>query len=557
MIKLLQSLTVKNFAIIDNLCIDFNEGFTAITGETGAGKSLLIDAIGLLLGDRASASMVRTGEQKATIEGVFTNLGTYTKELLEEYNLLEDDLLIIRKEIFSNGKSLVRVNGAVVTMNQIIQLGQTLADIHTQNDTKKLFEPKNYLSFIDDQSTILLLKEYQKLRNVYLDAQKGYEELTLNIENYHKEKEYLEYQYQMLLRADLKKGELEKLESEYNLLNNYELIFKNLSNIKKDFDDNNINTTLYEISNALEKLGNIDTKYQKLSEVVQNAYYDLKDVASEVGQKLNNLEFNQDYFNELIERINFLKDLKYKYKMSVEEIINYRDSLKNKLEILEDDDYIQKQMKEKVEEYYKLALDKAINLSQLRKENANKLVENIRKTLCDLMLNKVQINFVFTSNLNQNQKNSLLKNGIDIVNIMISFNPGEKMMDLSKIASGGEMSRVMLAIKTHLIANYSLSTIIFDEIDSGVSGEVAYQVAQKLKSISKHTQVLAITHLPIVASQSDTQLLITKKIIDNKTITMIKELNDDERIEELAKMISPTDKTGKSKELAKNMIYRQ
>ncbi len=557
MIKLLQSLTVKNFAIIDNLCIDFNEGFTAITGETGAGKSLLIDAIGLLLGDRASASMVRTGEQKATIEGVFTNLGTYTKELLEEYNLLEDDLLIIRKEIFSNGKSLVRVNGAVVTMNQIIQLGQTLADIHTQNDTKKLFEPKNYLSFIDDQSTILLLKEYQKLRNVYLDAQKEYEELTLNIENYHKEKEYLEYQYQMLLRADLKKGELEKLESEYNLLNNYELIFKNLSNIKKDFDDNNINTTLYEISNALEKLGNIDTKYQKLSEVVQNAYYDLKDVASEVGQKLNNLEFNQDYFNELIERINFLKDLKYKYKMSVEEIINYRDSLKNKLEILEDDDYIQKQMKEKVEKYYKLALDKAINLSQLRKENANKLVENIRKTLCDLMLNKVQINFVFTSNLNQNQKNSLLKNGIDIVNIMISFNPGEKMMDLSKIASGGEMSRVMLAIKTHLIANYSLSTIIFDEIDSGVSGEVAYQVAQKLKSISKHTQVLAITHLPIVASQSDTQLLITKKIIDNKTITMIKELNDDERIEELAKMISPTDKTGKSKELAKNMIYRQ
>lgn len=556
MIELLQSLTVKNFAIIDNLSIDFHKGFTAITGETGAGKSLLIDAIGLLLGERASVSMIRSGEQKASIEGVFCELSRHTKDLLDEFDLLDDDdLLIIRRELYSNGKSLVRVNGSAINMGQVIQLAQTIADIHTQNDTKKLFEPKNYLSFIDDNTTLSVLKEYQNLRNHYLNAIKNYDEIVKHIENYHKEKEYLEYQYQNLVQSNLKKGELEALEEEYNMMNNFEFIFKNLTNIKKDLDENNINTILYSVYNSLEKLSQIDSKYQNMTEIVKNAYYDLSDISNDVLQNLNNLEFDANYFEEITERINYLKDLKYKYKMSIDELIEYRDNLELKLNMLDDDEYILNKAKTDVDEYYQITLQKALELSSLRKKNAKKLETNIKEALCDLMLDKVRLEIVFTNNLKEEKNpNIFLKNGIDIVNIMISFNPGENLMDLSKVASGGEMSRVMLAIKTHVMANFKLSTMIFDEIDSGVSGEVAYEVAKKLEQISKHTQVLAITHLPIVASKTNTQLYISKHVVSGKTLTMVKELNYHERIEELAKMISPTDQSGKSKELAKNML---
>ena len=404
-IELLQSLTVKNFAIINNLSIDFDKGFTAITGETGAGKSLLIDAIGLLLGDRASASMVRSGEQKAIIEGVFCELSNHTKDLLGEFELLDDDdLLIIRREIYSSGKSLVRVNGSAINMSQVIQLAQTIADIHTQNDTKKLFEPKNYLSFIDDNTTLSILKEYQDLRNCYLNAIKNYDEIIKNIENYHKEKEYLEYQYQNLVRSNLKKGELETLEEEYNIMNNFELIFKNLTNIKKDLDENNINTILYSVYNSLEKISQIDSKYQNMAEVVKNAYYDLSDISNDVLQNLNNLEFDNNHFEEIIERINYLKDLKYKHKMSIDELIEYRDNLELKLNILDDDEYILNKAKADVEHFYQMTYEKALELSNLRKKNAKKLEINIKKALCDLMLDKVRLEIVFTNNLKEEKK---------------------------------------------------------------------------------------------------------------------------------------------------------
>lgn len=552
---MLQSLQVKNFAIIDNINIEFNNGFTAITGETGAGKSLLIDAIGLLLGDKASASMIRTGEAKAIIEGVFTNLGKATTDVLENYGLLEDDLLIIRKEINNSGKSLVRVNGSVVTMNELSAISATLADIHTQNDTKKLFEPQNYLSFIDDQKTFDTLKTYQTLRSDYLKAVKELQDLISNLDNYKKEKDYLMYQYDTLVKADLKEGELEALEEEFNFMNHYELIFKNLSMIKNNFKDYNINDLIYEMNNSLEKISEFDPKYQKMGEIVKNAYYDLNDIESSISQELENLEFDRDHFEEVTNRLNFLKDLKYKYQKSVSELISYRDELSQKINLLDDDQFAIKTKQQTVDVLYEKVLTEGQKLTKLRKANALILEKNIKEALCDLMLDKVVLKIIFNNNFKDNKSaNSFPKNGLDDVNIMISFNPGEALRDLSKVASGGEMSRVMLAIKTHLMANMELSTMIFDEIDSGVSGEVALEVAKKLKAISKYTQVLAITHLPIVAGMADQQLFITKKVIDNKTLTSVKELSYNERIEVLAKMISPTDQSGKSKDLAINML---
>ena len=552
---MLNSLMVKNFAIIDNINIEFNDGFTAITGETGAGKSLLIDAIGLLLGDRSSSSMVRNGESKAIIEGVFSNLSNKTKEILEEFELLEDDELIIKKEININGKSTTRVNGYAVSINQLDEIAKTLADIHTQNDTKKLFEPKNYLSFIDNNESTLLLKKYQSSRIEYLNAYNEYAKILNDIESYQKEKDYLDYQYQILESANLKENELETLEEEYNVLNNYEMIFKNLQNIKNVFEDNNISTSLYSISNMIEKISDVDSKFNIINEIVKNSYYELNDVESQITQKLNNLEFDSNYYNEITERINFLKNLQYKYKKNIKELICYKNELKEKSEKLLDSDVVIEDSLKKIKKLYNDTKIYALELSEARKSNAKKLVEDIKESLSDLMLDKVKLEIIFKNILIDDMNlNSFSKNGIDEVEILISFNVGEPLKDLSKVASGGEMSRVMLAIKTHLMKNMGLSTMIFDEIDSGVSGSVAYQVAKKLKNISNHTQVFSITHLPVVAAMADSHLYIKKIVENDSTKTLIEELDYEGRINVLSKLISPNDETGKSKDLAIEML---
>ncbi len=553
---MLQSLSVKDFAIIDNINIDFGSGFNAITGETGAGKSLLIDAIGLLLGEKASPSMVRTGSIKAVIEGVFTSINAYTKEILENYELLEDDdLLIIRKEIYSNGKSITRINGLAVNVSVLSEIADTIADIHTQNDTKKLFEPKNYLTFIDNKESLSILKEYQVARTEYLKNLSEYENIKNNLDNFKKDYDYLEYQYNVLKQASLKKGELKDLEEELNIMSNYEVIHRNLASIKKDFNDYNINNGLYQILNSLDKVSSIDSKYQNMHQILSDAYYEISDIESTVSYNLNNLEFDNDRYTEVSNRINQLHDLSSKYKKSIDELIVYRDELANKLENYSDSDYLIKNCLKKVESAYNKTKELALKLSNKRQENAKKLTSDIKDSLVDLMLSKVQISIVFESMLKEDIINeNFTKNGIDKVNIMISFNPGEELKELSKVASGGEMSRVMLAIKTHLMSNLKLSTMIFDEIDSGISGEVAYQVALKLKDISKYSQVLAITHLPIVASLADEHMHITKSYENNLTKTMINKLNYNDRVNELAKLISPNDSTNHSKELAMQML---
>ena len=552
---MLSSLMVKNFAIIDNINIDFSNGFTAITGETGAGKSLLIDAIGLLLGDRASSTMVRNGESKAIVEGVFTDLSSNTIDLLKEYEIFEDEDLIIRKEIYSTGKSTTRINGYAVSVNQLDEIAKTIADIHTQNDTKKLFEPKNYLSFIDNKESIEILKLYQNERYEFINSFKNYKNIKDDIDNYQKDRDYLQYQYEVLVNANLKEDELETLEEEYNLLNNFELIFKNLQVIKNAFEENNISSTIYSISNNIEKISNFDPKYKSILEIVRNSYYDLNDVESEISQSLNKLEFDDNYFREITERINFLKDLQYKYKKNIKELILYREELDKKLNLLVDDKVLIEDAYKDVLKHYNKTLEFAKKLTNIRIKNSKSLVNDIKQSLKDLMLEKVNIEITFNESITSEiAQNVFPKNGLDNIDILISFNPGEAMKDLSKVASGGEMSRVMLAIKTHLMKNLGLATMIFDEIDSGISGEVAYQVAKKLQDISKHTQVFSITHLPIVASIADCHLFISKKVENNRTITEVNELNENERIEVLAKMISPNDISGKNLEIAKDML---
>lgn len=557
---MLSNLRVKNFAIIDNITIDFEDGFTVLTGETGAGKSLIIDAIGLLFGGRSSTSIVRNGESKAIVEGVFENLSQNTKSILEEIGveLLEDDMVVIKREINLTGKSIVRVNGEIVTLSQLELLASTLGDIHTQDDTKKLFQPENYLTFIDNDETNETLSKYRSLKQIYMQNLKEYKTLVSSQQDIDKNYEFWVYQFNELEKANLKVDEVESLEEELDFLNNYEVIYKLLLEAKETLKGQDISGSLYNVVKILEKLSKINNKYNKLYELLNDAYYNVEDIETTIKDDFNHLEFDDDRLNQINERLSQLNGYMRKYKTDIVGLIKYKEELKEKIDNIDNIDVYINDAKDKVEKSFINLKTICKSLTTLRKENARKLEHNIKDTLNDLLLNKVQISIKFNDyELNDSLNSNLFQEeGCDLIDILVSFNVGEPLKPLSKVASGGEMSRVMLALKVNMLDNLNLSTMIFDEIDSGVSGEVAAGVASKMKEISKRTQVLAITHLPIVASFASNQMLITKNVINDRTITDIKLLDYDERVDVIAKMLSPNDTTNKSRELAISLLEK-
>lgn len=557
---MLSNLRVQNFAIIDNISIEFFEGFTVLTGETGAGKSLIIDAIGLLFGDRSISSIVRSGESKAIVEGVFEKISDNTKKVLEEIgvDLLDDDLLIIKREINVNGKNIIRVNGEMITLNQLESLAFTLGDIHTQDDTKKLFLPENYLTFVENDETLKLLESYRELLAEYKEKLKRYQNLLNEQTKTQTNKDFWEFQYNELVNADLKENEIENLEKEVEYLSNFETIYNLLGEIKETFEENNLTTALYNILTSFNKLVSYNNKYQKYLDTINDSYYNLDDFYDFIRNEYNHLEFDEETLDRLNERISYLKNLSHKYRMNISELISYRNDLEKRLDVDRNlDVYLEDSLNDVKKSFKKLA-DITNQLTIARKNNANKLVHNIKNTLKDLLLNRVEVVITFNEYQLDNPLNATMfkDDGCDKIDILVSFNVGESPKPLSKIASGGEMSRVMLALKVNLLNNLHLSTMIFDEIDSGISGEAAEGVARKMKEISNNTQVLAITHLPIVASFASTQMLISKKVVDDRTITSIKTLDHDERILVLAKMISPNDQTNKSIELARSWLEK-
>lgn len=554
---MLTSLSVQNFAIIDHLHLDFSKGFTVLTGETGAGKSLIIDAIGLILGARTQTSFVRNGEAKAMIEGVFDDVSEKTKKLEEEFGIEDEDgELIIRREIYATGKSTIRMNGVLVPLSQAELIGQTLADIHTQNDTKRLFEPKNYLSFIDDEISLKKLTEYQNALKEAKEKYSDYAQLKNELNNHQKDLDYLKYQQEELESAHLNANEEKDLEDELSLLTNYESIYSSLSQIKDLFDKNDLTSSLYQITDCLSNLFKYDLSYRSLQQSVQSAYYDLDDLDKQVTDKLSHLEFDEDRLNEIQTRLEELHDLENKYHATIPELIELNSSLNEQMERFNQKDYLLEDSYQKLEVAYRKTAKLSEELSELRKNNAKQLEKDITQTLKELHLEKVslEIRVDYDSSITALEIDKFKLTGADEVNFYISFNVGEPRKELTKIASGGEMSRVMLALKTHLLNKLHLTTMIFDEIDSGISGVAADGVARKMKKISETTQVFAITHLPIVAAMADHQLYLTKESDDQMTSTKAEFLSRERRIEQIANMISPTDTTGKSKEVAQILL---
>ena len=551
------SLHVKNFILIDDLTINFKDKMTALTGETGAGKSLILDATKLLLGSRVKTPVVRTNADKAIIEGVFEKYNDEVKNLLIEYGIDDVEELIIKREIHSSGKSVARINGTLVTLSQLETLGNFLLDIHTQNDTKRLFDSRNYFDFIDDLSVKSELAVYKELRKKYLDAYKKHQDILEQIKNDTKQYEFNKFQYNELKNANLVVGEIEEIENELSYLNNFENISNLLNQIKSRLKHDNILDGIYDLTNDLNKMAEYDEKYSNYIEKLDSIYYELEDLGHNVTSDLNGLEYDEEKLNDLNERVVYLNSLKKKYHLSIEELIEYQVKLEKQIALVDNYDEYLEESKIELLNTFNLLKEKALAISNLRKSNAVKLTKDIIESLNDMLLNNVRFEIVFKTNniFNEFDYQIFKPNGIDTIDFKISFNKGQKIESLKDVASGGEMSRIMLALKVHLIKNLNLSTIIFDEIDTGISRNAAYSVALKLNELSNNCQVIEITHLPIVASFADQHLFISKTVVDDLTKVEVEELSYEKRVNEIATMLSPTSaNTDNVISLAKEML---
>ena len=551
---MLLTLNVKNFAIIDNIQIDFENGFTVLTGETGAGKSLVIDAISLLFGERASNDLIRYGEQKAIIEGTFSNYDDKIKLFLNEFDIDydENDCLFIKRELYANGKSVCKINNQTVTLNQLKQISEYIGDIHSQLETFGLINPKNYLSFIKNEVIDNTLPLYIESLSNYKKKLNELKLLENKIIEDTQKQDYLIYQINELEKASLSIDEENLLQNELKVLSNSENVKNLLVSFKEIYNESDALDKIYESISLVEKLSNIDERFKSFKSIIEESYYNLEAIASDKLLNTNFYDFDENRFNEINDRLGVYSDLRRKYKKSTKELIEYTLKIKNDIDQINNYDFIKEQLEKEVNSLYNKTIEYAYIIRKERIFVSNLLKESIESHLMDLQLNNAKFDICFNDVDNNNV--SFFKDGIDQVDFLVSFNKGEPLKPLSKTASGGELSRFMLALKTILGDKLPMQTKIFDEIDSGVSGGIAHSIGKKLLKISETSQVICITHLPQVASLCDNHLKISKHVIDNRTITKIEKLELNNRIYEIASMISNGNPSDASIKYAEEMI---
>lgn len=555
---MLMTLSVKNFAIIDTIEIEFTSGLSVLTGETGAGKSLIIDSIGLLFGQRASSDMIRYGEDKATIEGVFSTTGTEIANILDSFGIEFEDQVIIKREIYASGKSVSRVNGNMVSLNQLQELAEHLGDIHSQFDTRGLIHPKNYLSFLEDEDSKELLISFQESHQTYLKALKQYQNLVQKNEDDGAKIEFLKYQIQELENAELTLEEEIDLQTQFKQLSNFEQMMQNMAEVTEYFSENAVLENIYQSLQALKRLNQFDAKYVEYAEKMEDMYYQLTDIFEDLSVDLKSKDFDQNDLDLVNDRLGLYSSLKRKYKKSTEELIQYLQDIKEEINQIENYDVLLQEYYQLVEKTYEKTYELGFELSKVRSKNAENLQKEVSQHLLDLELKQSKFDISVSTNDKKDclEKNTFYPTGIDSVDFMVTFNKGEPLKPLAKVASGGEMSRFMLSLKTAMFRKVPVSTVIFDEIDTGVSGEIAYKIATKMKEIAKDRQVLCITHLPQVAATGDQHIYISKHTTLEGTITKTSILEYPQKIEEIAKMISKGEITPASRTLAAELLSK-
>lgn len=554
---MLKRLRISNLAIIENVDIAFEQGFTVLTGATGAGKSLIIDSLSLLLGERASSELIRTGEDKATIVGDFLVSHPRLEGLLSKMEIpLIDGNLTIERTI-SKSKSSIKANGVSLSLSDLTKISKYLADIHSQLDFVKILNPENYLEMLDGfayEKASKYKEEYVSLFLDYKTKKQEYAEILAKRADLERNKDILSFQLKELEAARLSEGEEEEIEKEISLLKNYDQIYslsqEAESIIREDFLDR-----LYDLSKTLGKLSSYQSQYKEAKEKTEDRYYELDDLFATLKKGFASLDYDPNRLNELEQRQYDLNGLKRKYGKTIAELIAYRDELSS---FVGDSSNFEIQVDGKKKEM-ELALEKAISkgkeLSLIRHSVAKTIEKEIQKNLSDLSLRaNFKISFISEDSIGEE---SLKENGIDEVEFLIETNIGEGLKSLSKVVSGGEASRIMLAFKTIFVKANKVETVIFDEIDVGISGEEASKVAKKIAEISYGTQVMAITHLPQVAAKSDHHILICKSTKDGRTFVKIKELTLEEKIEEIASLISGGKISQKQLDYAREIVLEE
>ncbi len=531
---MIKTLKVRNFALIDDLEMDFNPGLSALTGETGAGKSIIMESLQLLFGKRSDAQMIRHGESKAIVYGQF-ELDENQQNLLNLPQFIE-----VEREVDLNGRHLMRINGELSTIARLKEVMNTIGSIHSQNETMTLFDKSYYIAFIDQvdlKKTDQLLNQYLLDRSKYLEKKKHVESLKLKKNQSLEKQSFLEYQVAEIKAYHLLPHEKSELDEQIEKLKNYDKIMNQLRQSYEALENEMFQLdNIYDASKSMERIKDLDPEYQAMSERLANSYYELDDVKSKLFQTIESLDFDQEAFDQMQERSYELTKIEQKYQKTVDELIEYAKTIEEELMLITDYDHYLEISNQELKASFERVYASGMKLTELRKKLAKKLETDVLRELKDLDLEKAVFQITFES-IDENEA-ALLETGLDQVEFNISLNEGEPVKPLAKVASGGERARFMFALKSLYAKSNHLSMLILDEIDIGISGKTAAKVATKMATLSESMQLLVITHLPQVAARASHHYAITKIKENARMVTRIHKLDPDDRIEAIALMLS-------------------
>ena len=539
---MLLEISIKNFAIIEAISLNFEKGMTVLTGETGAGKSIIIDAMNMMLGARATTEVIRHEAPKAEIEGLFSiESNRALEEIFDEQGLELSDEIIIRREILQNGRSISRVNGQMVNLSVLRTIGQQLVDIHGQHDQEELMRPHRHIQMLDEfgDASFFELKEayqtsfdnYRRMRKQVLDIKKNQQEHKARIE-------MLEFQMAEIEAANLKAGEDIALNQERDKLLNHKHIADTLTNAYSMLDNEEFSSlaNVRSAMNDMESLEEFDPEYREISNSLSESYYVLEDITKRLESIIDDLDFDGNRLMQVESRLDLIHTITRKYGGSVDDVLEYFAKITDEYNLLTGNNLSSEDMEIELKKLEKNLVDLAGQVAQARHKIAQDLEAEIKQELQDLYMEKAQFQVRFS-------QGKFSREGNESVEFYISTNPGEDFKPLVKVASGGELSRLMLAIKSAFSRKEGKTSIVFDEVDTGVSGRVAQAIAQKIHKIGQHGQVLAISHLPQVIAIADYQFFIEKISNDHSTVSTVRLLTVEERVEEVAKMLAGDDVT--------------
>ena len=547
---MLKNLRIKNYALVEDLDIEFYSGLNVLTGATGAGKSIIVGAVNLVLGERATTEMVRTGADEATIEGIveIEKKDLFPKLLGSLGILLDENILIIRREVSSKGASRCFVNDKQVTLTNLKLIGDRLADLHGQHQHQSLLNVSNHLEYLDNFGDLNQLQEEVGLAYFQLKSKiKELDEIQKHEKENQEKKQLYSFQANEIERANLSLGEDEKLLEERKILDNIETLHQILSGAYKELYDseNSVSQRLSFSKKEIEKASQIDSEFKDHTQALDTSLIQISDISRFLEKYLIRLEFDPQRLEEIRERLNLINSLKKKYGPKLTEILEYAEELRKQLDLFQNLGEKIDSSKKEIETLTDILKERTLCLSNKRKEKGEQLAKNIKKELSFLGMEKTEFEVRISY---KEDENGLIKldgkryyvdeKGMNYVEFFVSPNPGEELKPLAKIASGGEISRIMLGLKSILAKSDQIPTMIFDEVDVGIGGEVADSVGKRLRSLSSNHQIICITHLQQIASFAQHHFRVFKETEKNRTVTKIKELNEKERVKEIARMIS-------------------